>query len=306
VCEQDGADVARAAPHALERGEDRGRALVLARVDQHERSVARVEHERSDVSVYHRDAGADARAVDQRRDPTEGRVEHDADRDAGERRDDAEPDGEADEPTPQSLARRPHVPAKDIRGRHPSDRSRALDDALAAAAHTGHSEIAMIDGDGERWEAAQEGAERVREGDLDGAIEELERVVAEDPGNPYAFFFLGSAHFEKGNFEKAMKAYVVALDRAPDYLGAMVHLGHTLRMLGRYDQALRMGREVLSRDANDAEALHLMGLTHYARGDEAAAAGYLRRFLDTRPELEVAQEARGLLEILEGRIEPLT
>jgi hypothetical protein len=48
-----------------------------------------------------------------------------------------------------------------------------------------------------------------------------------------------------------------------------------------------------------------MGLTHYARGDEAAAKGYLRRFLETNPELEVAQEARGLLEILEGRVEPL-
>lgn len=156
-----------------------------------------------------------------------------------------------------------------------------------------------------RWDSAQEGAELVREGDFDGAIDELERVLAGDPDNQYAYYFLGCAHFEKGNFDKAMKAYVLALDRAPEYLGAMVHLGHTLRMLGRYDQALRMGREVLARDANDPDALYLMGLVHYARGDESAAAGYLRRFLDTQPELEVAQEARGLLEILEGRVEPI-
>lgn len=159
--------------------------------------------------------------------------------------------------------------------------------------------------DSERWDAAQEGAERLREGDVDGALEELERVVLDDPENAYGFFFLGSAHFEKGSFEKALKAYVVALDKAPDYLGAMVHLGHTLRMLGRYDHALRMGREVLARSADDPDALHLMGLVHYARGDESAAVAYLRRFLDTGPELEVAQEARGLLEILEGRVEPL-
>lgn len=156
-----------------------------------------------------------------------------------------------------------------------------------------------------RWDSAQEGAELVREGDFDGAIDELERVIEGDPDNQYAYYFLGCAHFEKGNFDKAMKAYVLALDRAPEYLGAMVHLGHTLRMLGRYDQALRMGREVLARDANDPDALYLMGLVHYARGDESAAAGYLRRFLDTQPELEVAQEARGLLEILEGRVEPI-
>lgn len=159
--------------------------------------------------------------------------------------------------------------------------------------------------DEERWDAAQEGAELVREGEIDAAIAELERVVTDDPGNPYGYFFLGAAHFEQGNFEKAMKAYVVALDRAPEYLGAMVSLGHTLRMLGRHDQALRMGRSVLERSKDDADALYLMALSHYARGDEAASASYLRRFLATKPELEAAQEARGLLEILEGRFDKL-
>lgn len=158
------------------------------------------------------------------------------------------------------------------------------------------------DGDLEQWDDAQEGAELLREGELDAAITELERVIEADASNAYAHYFLGGAHFEKGSFDKAMKAYVLALDRAPGYIGAMVALGHTLRMLGRYDQALRMGREVLARKPDDGDALHLMGLVHYARGEEAAAANYLRRFLETRPELEVAQEARGLLEILEGNV----
>ena len=41
-----------------------------------------------------------------------------------------------------------------------------------------------------------------------------------------------------------------------------------------------------------------MGLTHYARGEAAAAKRYLERFLDSKPEVEAAQEARGLLQIL--------
>lgn len=157
----------------------------------------------------------------------------------------------------------------------------------------------------ERWDAAQEGAELLREGDLDAAIAELERVIEADDGNAYAYYFLGAAHFEKGTLEKAMKAYVLALDHAPNYLGAMIGLGHTLRLMGRYDQALRMGREVLARSPEDSDALYLMGLVHYARGEGAAAAKYLRRFLDTNPEFEVAHEVRGLLEILEGRVVPL-
>ncbi len=158
--------------------------------------------------------------------------------------------------------------------------------------------------EGERWEAAQEGAERLREGDVEGAIDELERLVIEQPDNEYGYFFLGSAHFEEGNLDKAMKAFVVALERAPTYVGAMVHLGHTLRLLGRYDQALRMGQQVLARDEHDGDALYLMALTHYAVGNGAAAKTYLERFLATGPEVEVAQEAHGLLEILAGKIEP--
>ncbi|MCB9593374.1 MAG: tetratricopeptide repeat protein [Sandaracinaceae bacterium] len=159
--------------------------------------------------------------------------------------------------------------------------------------------------EGDRWEAAQEGAERLREGDVEGAIDELERLVLDDPDNEYGYFFLGSAHFEQGNLDKAMKAFVVALEKAPMYVGAMVHLGHTLRLLGRYDQALRMGKQVLAHDKNDGDALYLMALTHYAIGDEAASKAYLERFLATGPEVEVAQEAQGLLEILMGNALPL-
>jgi tetratricopeptide (TPR) repeat protein len=154
----------------------------------------------------------------------------------------------------------------------------------------------------ERWDAAQEGAELLREGEAELAVEELLRVIANDADNEYAYFFLGSAHFEKGRFEKAMKAYMRALEIAPSYLGAMVHLGHSLRMMGKHAEALRVGREALKRSPEDADAIHLVALAHYARGEGAAAAHYLERFLALRPELEAAQEAEGLLQVLRGEV----
>lgn len=155
----------------------------------------------------------------------------------------------------------------------------------------------------DRWDAAQEGAELLREGEADLAVAELERVIAADPENEHAYFFLGSAHFEKARFEKAMKAYLRALEIAPAYLGAMVHLGHALRMMGKHAEALRMGREALKRSPEDADAIHLIALAHYARGEGAAAAHYLERFLALRPELEAAQEAEGLLQVLRGEVQ---
>src|SRR5262249_12618193 len=86
------------------------------------------------------------------------------------------------------------------------------------------------------WEEAEEAGELLREGDHDAAIVEAERVLATNPKNEYAWFFLGGAHFEKGEHTQALKAYVKALEVAPHYTGALVSLGHTLRVLGRLDE----------------------------------------------------------------------
>ncbi|MGF1466249.1 MAG: tetratricopeptide repeat protein [Sandaracinaceae bacterium] len=158
-----------------------------------------------------------------------------------------------------------------------------------------------VDSDGMRWEAAQEGAELLREGATSAAIAELETVLGVDADNPYALYFLGSAYFEDGDFDRALKAYVLALEAAPDYLGAMVGAAHSLRMMGRLAQALRMGQQVLARSPDDADGLYVLGLVHYARGEEEKALGYLERFLETGPEIEVAQEVRGLVTILRGQ-----
>jgi tetratricopeptide (TPR) repeat protein len=154
------------------------------------------------------------------------------------------------------------------------------------------------------WDAAQEGAELIVEGDPDSARRVLEALVREQPDNEYAYFFLGSAHYELGNHHKALAAYVKALELAPGYLGAMVNAGHTLRMLGRYDQAIRMGQQVLARDPADPDALFLLGTAHFARGDAPEAERYLNRLLETRPGPELLQEVQGMLEQLRGRAEP--
>src|SRR5262249_26087970 len=127
------------------------------------------------------------------------------------------------------------------------------------------------------WEEAEEAGELLREGDHDAAIVEAERVLAKNEKNEYAGFYLGGAHFEKGDHAKAMKAYVKALEVAPHYTGALVALGHTLRLLGRMEEAIKVGKEVVGRDAHDADGLHLLGLAYFARGEKARAKEYLEK-----------------------------
>jgi cytochrome c-type biogenesis protein CcmH/NrfG len=162
----------------------------------------------------------------------------------------------------------------------------------------------MDDLQSKRWEAAEEGIELLHAGDVDEAIDELLRVVHEDPANEYAYHFLGHAYFEKEAFPEALKSYVEALQLAPDYVGAMVGAGQALRMMGEYDRAIRTGRRVLGMRANDPDALFLVGAAHFQKGENQAAKEYLERFLETNPEIEVALEVEGMLQVIRGEVLP--
>ncbi|QQR89346.1 MAG: tetratricopeptide repeat protein [Myxococcales bacterium] len=157
----------------------------------------------------------------------------------------------------------------------------------------------------ERWDAVQEGAELLREGELEAALAELQRVADDDPENEYAQNYLGAVYFEQGEFMPAMKHYLRAIELKANYLGAMLGLGHCLRMLGRHDEAIKVGKQILHLQKDDADALHLMGMIYFARGDRNQALDYLERFLSTGPEAEVATEAQGILQMLRGEVIPL-
>lgn len=159
--------------------------------------------------------------------------------------------------------------------------------------------------DRENFDAAEEGAELLREGEHEAAIGALSAVLERDPDNAYACFYLGAAYYETRDLLRSLKAYLRAVEIKPDYLGALIGAGWSLHGLGRFREAQRVGRQVLLRVKEDPDALHLLGLCHYARGESAAALGYLNRFLATRPEIEVAMEVEGMLRVLRGDVQPL-
>ncbi len=150
----------------------------------------------------------------------------------------------------------------------------------------------------ERWEAAEEGAELLREGSLEDAKQALERELVEDEENEYAFFFLGSVHYEQGDYPRALKAYLRAAELVPTYRAALVNAGHALRSLGRYEEAIRLGKQLLMGEAHDPDALYLVGLCYFATGELPRAEQYLNHFVTTKPELEPLKEAEAILDII--------
>ena len=158
--------------------------------------------------------------------------------------------------------------------------------------------------DDKHWESAEEGAELLIEGKHEEARDYLLALVEREKENPYAHYFLGQAFFELHDYARALACYVRSLEISPRYLGALIGSGHALRLMGRFDSAIRAGRQALLMQPNDPDALHLLGVAHFVRGDDAQAADFLRRFLATRPELEVATEVEGMLQLLAQKLEP--
>lgn len=164
----------------------------------------------------------------------------------------------------------------------------------------------MTEAPDKHWEAVEDAVELIETDEIDEAIEVLRRIAAEDPDNEYAFYFLGNALFEKKEYEKALAAYVRALEIVPRYAGAMIGAGQTLRMMGQHERAMRMGQEVLRIRKDDADALYLLGLVSFQRGDYKLAHGFLARFLETGPEAEVRLEVEGIMQICRGEALPLS
>jgi Flp pilus assembly protein TadD len=157
--------------------------------------------------------------------------------------------------------------------------------------------------DARRWEAVEEATELLHEERFREALVALRNVATRDPGNPYAFYFLGVGLFEIGELEAARDAYRATLRLAPTHLGARVALTHILRQLGDLREALKEGTAALSQVPGDPDVLHAIGLVYLARGDKTSARRYLEAFLETNPELEVALEVRQMLAALEQGVD---
>lgn len=159
--------------------------------------------------------------------------------------------------------------------------------------------------DAAHWAAVEEATELLHEERIKEALEALRDVLREDPGNPYAFFFLGQGLYEAGEMAPARDAYRAALKLAPAHLGARVALTHVLRKLGESREAVKEGMIALEQAPTDGDALYAVGLAYLSRGDNVAARRYLEAYLRSDPEFETRVEVEGLLQTMDGGPGPI-
>ena len=161
--------------------------------------------------------------------------------------------------------------------------------------------------DGAHWAAVEEASELLVDGELERGLTMLRDVITQDSTNPYAFHFLGAALYELKKFEEARAAYRAAISRAPNYIAARTGLAHTLRLIGRSEEALDEALEAIRRFPDDGDAHHAAGLALASLGERPRAIQHLERFLASKPDFEAQLETRQVIALLEksqGATEP--
>jgi tetratricopeptide (TPR) repeat protein len=115
--------------------------------------------------------------------------------------------------------------------------------------------------------------EKIRGGDFDGAIALLEPVLARNPADANAHFYVGLARVGKQQYREAVESLTRVTELQPDFPGAWLELGICYDKLGQTEKALSAYDRNLQLEPADTAALYNSGLVLFGanRVDEALA-----------------------------------
>jgi rhomboid protease GluP len=130
--------------------------------------------------------------------------------------------------------------------------------ALAAAILVGGTTLVTVARHQDPENHLQLGLYALEQEAWDEAVSELKQALAQDPTMTDAYFFLGGAYFNQGNYQLAAEAYGSALALAPDDPSTHWNLASTYLKLGRYDEAqthYEIYRQLNPADAQEADSI---------------------------------------------------
>jgi tetratricopeptide (TPR) repeat protein len=105
---------------------------------------------------------------------------------------------------------------------------------------------------------------KIRQGDYDGALTDLDAVIADNPQNESAYLQRGRVLRKKGQTKAALKDYEQAARLSPKLVAAHIGRGELLLALERFQPALDAFQHALNMEGESAPAIAGMALTQAA------------------------------------------
>ena len=130
----------------------------------------------------------------------------------------------------------------------------------------------------------QNSQELIQSGDIEGAIKELEAILAVEPGSALAHNDLGVLYFQCDRKDKSLVHYEEAVRLEPDNPVYRKNLADFyFVVLGRIEDALEIYLEILTEDPTDIETLMAAGYICKVVGSPDKAQIFFSRILDIEP-----------------------
>lgn len=115
----------------------------------------------------------------------------------------------------------------------------------------------------------------------DEALAMIQHVSQLAPENPEYLFWLGTAHWSLGDTEMEQLSYRKAVQADPDYLPALVNLGHNLLENKESEEALQTYNRVLAIAPDHQVALYNRALAISLTGNSGQAINAWKKYLDS-------------------------
>ena len=112
------------------------------------------------------------------------------------------------------------------------------------------------------------------------ALEFLQQAVRQEPRSAEYGHWQGVAYWKLGDLEKERQSYQQSIARQPDYIPALLNLGHNLLENGDYQQALSQYEKVLRINPYEQTALYNRALAYLQLADNTRAGAAFGHYLD--------------------------
>jgi tetratricopeptide (TPR) repeat protein len=115
-------------------------------------------------------------------------------------------------------------------------------------------------------------------GRIDSAMVWVEKMMNDNPGNVWGYFYLGSAYLGLDSLSKAETAFRKAYEINPDFSMNTYRLAHALRLMGRYDEAIGILKKVRESNQDEISALYDLGINYQSMGNHKEAIKYYSEY----------------------------
>lgn len=151
--------------------------------------------------------------------------------------------------------------------------------------------------------AVEDARDRIRTGDLDGAIAALEEVLEESPDDPNALFYLGLSFAGKKMYAEALGPLTRVTELSPGFPGAWFELGVCRQNLGDPEKALAAYERNLELDTANADSAYNSGLILFEQNRIEDALVRFETGLASKPDDPELNEMAGRCYLHEGTFE---